>query len=186
MYFPTEGYISIVTEMGGSRGLEVALVGNEGALGSSLALGVRVSPFLAVVQGAGPAWRISATRFSGALGNGGALRQVIQAYLFVQMSQLGQTAGCTRFPLLEQRLARWLSMTADRAQSKTFQITHALLAYILGVRRVGITTAATSLQRRKLISYRRGNVEILDRKGLEQASCGCYGTDLATYDRILG
>jgi hypothetical protein len=77
-------------------------------------------------------------------------------------------------------------MTADRAQSKTFQVTHALLAYILGVRRVGITTAATSLQRRKLISYRRGNVQIIDRHGLEQASCGCYGTDLATYDRILG
>src|SRR5258708_19030912 len=126
VYFPTEGYISIVTEMGGSRGLEVALVGNEGALGSSLALGVRVSPFLAVVQGAGPAWRISATRFSGALGNCGALRQVIQAYLFVQMSQLGQTAGCTRVHLLEHPLPPCLSITPAPPHPKTFQITHPL------------------------------------------------------------
>jgi CRP-like cAMP-binding protein len=129
---------------------------------------------------------MSAARFSLALASGSALRQGLHGYFFVRMSQLGQTAGCIRFHRVEQRLARWLSMTADRAHSKTFHITHVLLAYILGVRRVSITTAATSLQRRKLIAYRQGNVEILDRKGLEGASCGCYGTDLATYERILG
>ena len=186
VYFPTESYISIVTEMGGKQGLEVALVGNEGMLGMSLVLGIGVSPFLAVVQGAGPAWRMSAARFRRALGTGSALRRGLHGYLFVRMSQLGQTAGCIRFHHVEQRLARWLSMTADRAHSKTFHMTHRLLAYILGVRRVGVTMAATSLQSRKLIAYKRGDIEILDRKGLEGASCECYGTDLATYDRILG
>lgn len=186
VYFPIESYISVVTEMGGEQGLEVALVGNEGMLGMSMALGIGVSPFLAVVQGAGLAWRMSADGFIRALGSGGALRQRLHGYLFVRMTQLGQTAGCMRFHVIEQRLARWLSMTADRAHSKELHMTHALLGYILGVRRVGITKAAKSLQNRELIAYSRGDVVILDRKGLERASCGCYATDLATYDRILG
>ncbi len=186
VYFPTESYISVIAEMGGQQGLEVALVGNEGMLGMSLVLDIGVSPFLAVVQGAGPAWRMSADRFLLALGSGSALRRRLDGYLFVRVAQLGQTAGCMRFHVIEQRLARWLSMTTDRAHSKAFHMTHALLGYILGVRRVGITKAAKSLQNRKLITYRRGDVVILDRKGLERASCECYGTDLATYDRILG
>ena len=186
LYFPTESYVSLVTEMGGGRGLEVALIGNEGMLGVPLVLGIGVSPFLAVVQGAGPAWRMSATRFRSALGNGGALRRGLHGYVFVRMSQLGQTAGCIRFHHVEQRLARWLSMTADRAHSETFHMTHALLAYILGVRREGITTAATSLQNQKLIAYSRGDITILNRKGLKGASCGCYEADLVTYHRILG
>jgi CRP-like cAMP-binding protein len=186
VYFPCESYISIVTEMGGKRGLEVALVGNEGMLGMSMVLGIGVSPFLAVVQGAGPAWRMSADRFRRALGSGSALRRRLDGYVFVRVTQLGQTAGCMRFHVIEQRLARWLSMTADRAHSNAFHMTHALLGYILGVRRVSITKAAKSLQNRELITYSRGNVVIPDRKGLERASCGCYGTDLATYHRILG
>jgi CRP-like cAMP-binding protein len=186
VYFPTESYISVVTEMGGQQGLEVALVGNEGMLGMSMVLGIGISPFLAVVQGAGPAWRMSAGRYRRALGGSSTLRRRLEGYLFVRVTQLGQTAGCMRFHVIEQRLARWLSMTADRAHSKAFHMTHALLGYILGVRRVGITEAAKSLQNRKLITYSRGDVVILDREGIRQASCGCYGTDLATYDRILG
>jgi CRP-like cAMP-binding protein len=187
VYFPTKSYISVVSEMGGQRGLEVALVGNEGMLGMSMALGIGFSPFLAVVQGAGPAWRMSADRFRRALGSSGSsLAGILDGYLYVRVTQLGQTAGCMRFHVIEQRLARWLSMTADRAHSNAFHMTHALLGYILGVRRVGITHAAKSLQDRKLITYSRGDVVILDRKGLERASCECYATDLATYDRILG
>ncbi len=186
VYFPTGSFISLVTEMGGGPSLEVALVGNEGMVGMPLVLGIGISPFHAVVQGAGPAWRMKAARFRRTLRDGLALRQGLHRYLFVLMSQLGRTAGCTRFHVVEERLARWLLMTADRAHSDRFHMTHELLAYTLGVRRVGVTRAATSLQNDGLIRYSRGDIAILDRKGLERASCRCYAADLETYDRALG
>lgn len=186
VYFPMESYISLVTEMGGGSSLEVALVGNEGMLGVPLVLGVGVSPIHAVVLGAGPAWRMSAARFRRALGHGSVLRLWLHRYLCVLMSQLEQAAGCTRFHVVEERLARWLLMTGDRAHSESFHMTHELLAFTLGVRRVGVTRAASSLQKGKFIRYTRGDIAILDRKGLEGASCGCYGADLRTYERILG
>jgi CRP-like cAMP-binding protein len=101
------------------------------------------------------------------------------------MAQLIQGAGCNRFHVVEQRVARWLLLTGDRAHSATFRITHEFLASMLGVRRVGITKAASALQARKLIVYTRGVLTILDRKGLERASCSCYRSDLATYERAF-
>lgn len=186
VYFPTASFISLLTPIDGSAKLEVGLVGNEGLLGISLLLDVEVSPFHALVQGAGPALRISTPIFLRILGQSSAMQRELKRYLYVTMKQLAQTAGCTRYHVVEARLARWLLMTQDRAHSVKFHVTHVFLAYILGVRRVGITKAANSLQRQKLISYRRGDITILDRIGLEAASCGCYRADKAIYERIMG
>ena len=186
VYFPTESFVSLVTQIGDGSCLEVALVGNEGMLGVPLVLGIGVSPVKAVVQGGGPAWRLNAARFGLALVDDSALRRGLHFYLFVLMQQLGQSAGCTRFHVVEQRLARWLLMTADRANSKTFHMTHEVLATTLGVRRVGITKAASSLQKRNLIRYSRGDISIRNRAGLEDASCSCYQADKDTYNLMLG
>ena len=171
--------------MGLKSMLEVALVGSEGIYGVSVALGVGTSPLLAVVQGAGSARQMGAVAFRRELGRVPALRECVERYTYVLMSQLIQNAGCNRFHVVEQRVARWLLMTGDRAHCATFGITHESLAGMLGVRRVGVTEAASALQGRGLISYTRGVLTILDRKGLERASCGCYQSDLSAYERAF-
>ncbi len=186
VYFPTGSFISLILPMEGKTVLEVALAGSEGFYGVPIALGLAISPVRALVQGAGKAWQMGAAAFRGELAAVPALRDCVNRYVYVLMSQLTQTAGCNRFHLVEQRVARWLLMTSDRAHSPTFSMTHEFLAFMLGVRRVGITEAASALQARKLIAYRRGLVTILDRKGLERASCSCYRSDISIGERILG
>jgi CRP-like cAMP-binding protein len=186
VYFPATSFISLVMPVDRFASLEVGLAGNEGMFGIPLVLGVDVSPLRAVVQGGGQALCMDAARFRRELAHSAPLRRTMNRYVYVQLRQLAQTAACTRFHVVEVRLARWLLMTQDRAHCETFGITQEFIACMLGVRRVGVTKAAMALQTRGLIRYSRGHVTVVDRRGLERASCGCYKADRESYQRMLG
>jgi CRP-like cAMP-binding protein len=175
VYFPCESMVSLLAPVENHFDVEVGLVGREGMVGASLGLGIAHSPVKALVQGAGSALRLSAAGFRRELARNPALRRAVNGYLHSLMQQITQTAACNRFHVVEARLARWLLMTRDRMRSSKFRMTHEFLSHMLGVRRVGVTEAASSLQRQKLIEYTRGNISILDELGLEAACCGCYG-----------
>jgi CRP-like cAMP-binding protein len=184
-YFPLSGFISLVINLGHRPPLELGLIGNEGMLGATLALGVNGAPSLAIVQGAGTALRMPAEQLRRELRDCPALRRIVRRYLYVQMAQLSRSAACMHFHEVAPRLARWLLMTHDRAHIDHFHLTHELLADMLGVRRSGVTIAAGALKNRKLISYARGQIKVLNRKGLEAASCECYGATLGDYSRVF-
>jgi CRP-like cAMP-binding protein len=183
VYFPLTGYISLLTPVTGRAPLEMGLVGNEGMLGVTLVLGVNAMPMQALVQGPGAALRMSVPDFRRQLRHSPVLLRRLNRHLYLLMAQLAQTAACTRFHDVEQRLARWLLMSHDRAHADQFYLTHRFLADMLGVRRSGVTVAAGDLQRRELISYARGQITVLDRRGLEAASCECYQAAIKDYSQ---
>ena len=186
VHFPMDGFVSLLAQVDSLHVIEVGMVGREGMLGIQVALGVPSEPLKCLVQGEGTALRIAATDFQRALATMPALRTTIDRYVYVLLSQHARAAACLRFHLIEQRLARWLLMSQDRALSDVFKFTQEFLAYMLGVRRVGVTVAAGELQRRQLISYERGLMTIVDRAGLEQAACSCYASDLAVHAAQFG
>ncbi|MEO8848442.1 MAG: Crp/Fnr family transcriptional regulator [Casimicrobiaceae bacterium] len=185
VHFPLEGFISLVTPSRIPDALEVGLVGNEGMHGVSLALGVDVFPFHALVQGTGSALRMSAAAFRREHARTPELQKALGRYVHVLMSQFAQTGACMRFHRVEARLARWLLMTQDRAHADSFQITHAFLAWMLGVRRASVSDAALALQSRGLIEYKRGRMTILNRRALEVLACTCYASDRALYQDTM-
>ncbi len=185
VYFPIDGFISLVAPADGKPSLEVGMAGREGMLGAEVALGVLTSPLHALVQGSGTARRIGARAFRTELRQSLDLRRVMDRYIYVLMGQLGTSAACVRFHQIGQRLARWLLMSQDRAHSDRFHVTHEFLAYMLGVRRVGITAAAGILQRNGLIEYQHGELQVLDRAGLEHAACACYADQSLSYANHL-
>jgi CRP-like cAMP-binding protein len=186
VYFPLNCCLYQMTALETGERVEVGLIGDEGMLGVPLILGVDIAPQLTRVQGAGTALRMSAALFRRHSRESLSLRQEIHRYAHVLMSQLPRAIACTHFHVVEARLARWLLMTRDRVHANQFRLTHELMAELLGVRRAGVTRAASSLRRRKLIRYTRGHITIVDERGLEAAACGCYAADKIAYNGALG
>lgn len=174
VYFPTGCLVSLRTAVQERQALEVGLVGREGMVGISVVLGMRVSCVRAVLMSPGTALRMTAADFRREFGRSPSLQSTLYRYAHAKLALARQTAACNRFHMMGARLAGWLLMASDQIGSDTFYFTQAALADMLGVRREGVTEAACGMEQRNLISYRRGNIRLLDRKGLEAASCGCY------------
>lgn len=173
-YFPLDCMVSHVATVEERLSTEVGLVGREGMVGVTLALGVRESPARAIVQCAGSAIRIPAVAFAKLVNRNSALRAAVHRYAYTSLSMAMLIAACNQAHRLEARLARWLLMTRDCISTNTFEITQEFLGQMLGVRRPSVNAVATVLQRRGLISYRRGVVKLLDIPGLQATSCSCY------------
>jgi CRP-like cAMP-binding protein len=188
VWFPLQGFVAQLLPAGvggGPGGLAVGMVGPEGMVGATLALGVAAAPVRSVVQGAGSAWCVGAERFGQEVRAGGALSAGVRRYLFVTVVQLGTGAGCQRDHALGPRLARWLLMCDDRSRAGEIRLTHEALGQLLGVRRVGVTVAARGLQGAGIIDYQRGALRVLDRPALEAHACACYRADLGIHRALL-
>lgn len=186
VYFPLEGFVSILVPLPGHPPLGIGMVGREGMVGASLALGQTRATLRAQVQGEGASRCIEAPSFRRELRRSVALQGVMDRYIGARMNQLAAGVACQRFHTIEQRLGRWLLMSQDRAQADSFHVTHESLAAWLGVRRVGITGAAVSLQRAGVIRYHRGEVTVLDRPALMVRACSCYAADRLVDEDFAG
>ena len=176
-HFPNEGFLSLVIDVDDYPALEVGMVGRESLLGSELILGSTRAPWRALVQGAGESWRIEAQALREVSATHRDLEHLLQGSLLVRLHQQALASACERFHLIGARLARWLLMSQDRAQSPQFHVTQEVIALMLGVRRVSVTVAASELQRQGLISYHRGEIRVLDRTRLKAQACSCYAAD---------
>ncbi len=183
-YFPTTAIVSMiyVMETGGSA--EIASVGNEGVLGISLFMGGMTTTSSAVVQAAGLSFRLKADVLQEQFNRGGNTQNLLLRYTQALAVQIGQTASCNRHHSIEQQLCRWLLTTLDRLPSSQVVMTHELVSGILGVRRESITAAAGKLQRAGVLSYRRGQITVVERTGLEAMVCECYRVLKHEYSRL--
>ena len=184
-YFPNRGLISLVVVMKDGRTAEAGIVGNEGFTGTLAAVGLSRSPLQAIVQITGDGFRIEVGALQNTLESAPHLQSMLSRYAVVRGMQIAQTAACNRLHDIGQRLARWLLMTQDRVDSGSLPLTHDFLATMLGTDRPTVSVAAGALQKKKLIEYARGSVEIVNRKKLENSACECYGV-IRQYDGELG
>jgi CRP-like cAMP-binding protein len=186
IYFPVAGLISThsLTERGES--VEVGIIGREGVAGVAGLLGHHQMPHSVVVQGAGTGLRVRAGIVRDEFLKGGLFTQTIYSFVYMQMVQMAQSVLCGRLHAVDTRMARWMLTAADRTESELIQITQEFLAQMLGSRRSTVTVAAGELQRKGLIDYSRGRVRIVDRAGLEAASCECYQVIRTAYEQFTG
>jgi CRP-like cAMP-binding protein len=185
VYFPTTSIVSILYAMENGTSAEIALVGNEGIFGVQILLGGDTTPSQAVVQSGGYGYRMKAQILKNEVANGGPLQRLLLRYTQALITQMSQTAVCNRHHSLQQQLCRWLLLSIDRLSSNDLKMTQELIANMLGVRRESVTEAAGALQNMGLISYSRGIIKVLDRKGLEAKSCECYQVVKDEMDRLL-
>lgn len=185
IYFVEDGVACILTKMTDGSAVEVGMIGSEGMVGVPALLGEQVSTQRLIMQIPGTALRLSAARCKEAFDQSAAVRAAVHQFTASILSQGAQTAACNRLHAIEQRLARWLLMASDRAQSDTMPMTHEFLSTMLGVRRTGVTDTAGGLQRSGLIRYSRGQISIIDRRALEATACECYGLDRDRLHRLL-
>src|ERR1043165_877339 len=175
VYFPEDSIVSLLAEVADRSTLEVGIVGNEGMAGISVFMGVDASPPRAVTQAAGTAMRMKASALRRESGGTGSLYRLLHRYAHSLLTQVSRAAVCNRFHVVDARLARWLLMSGDRLGTDEFRLTQDFSSNMLGVRREGVSKAASLLQKGELINYSRGRIRILDRAGLEAVSCECYG-----------
>ena len=186
VYFVTEGVVSQVTDLEDGGSVEVGLVGREGMVGYPVALGDDVAQSRTLAQLPGGAMRMGAAALTEELGRGGRLQTLLHRYTLAAHKQTSQTAACNRGHNLGERLARWLLMCHDRVEGDELKLTQEFIAQMLGTRRSGVSEAAILLQAAGLIRYSRGHITILDREGLEEFACECYGVVRAEFERLLG
>lgn len=185
-HFVEAGLVSILAGTNGSGQVEVALVGCEGLVGLPVIFGVETSPHRAAVQVAGRALRMSAGELRQAMSEIESLSRLLLRYAQAQFVQAAQGVACNGRHTIDGRLARWLLQAHDREAGDRIPLTHELISQMLGVRRAGVTTALGALEAAGVIEASRGCITVLDRAGLEQASCECYGIVKAEFDKLLG
>jgi CRP-like cAMP-binding protein len=185
LYFPIDSIVSLLYIMKDGASAEIAVVGNEGAVGVSLFMGGETTPSRAIVQSAGSAFRLSGRRLKDEFERHGQLLHVLLRYTQALITQMAQTAVCNRHHSIDQQLCRWLLLSLDRLPSNRLEMTQELIANMLGVRREGVTGAARKLQDLGVIHYSRGHITVLDRPQLEKLSCECYAVVKKETDRLL-
>jgi CRP-like cAMP-binding protein len=184
IYFPTDSIVSLLYVMQNGASAEIAVVGNEGAIGVSLFMGGETTPSRAIVQSAGFAYRLAGQRLKEEFERHGELLHVLLRYTQALITQMSQTAVCNRHHTVDQQLCRWLLLSLDRLGSNQLDMTQELIANMLGVRREGVTNAAGKLQDLGVIEYRRGHITVIDRPKLEELSCECYAVVKKETDRL--
>jgi CRP-like cAMP-binding protein len=177
IYFIDEGVASVMTMMENGASSEVGMVGPEGLIGAAALLGGKLSAQHVVMRLPGRGHHIAASDCKSAFDKSPRVRSVLLRFIEDLLNLSSQTAGCNRLHSVEHRIARWLLMASDRVGSNVLPLTQAFLAATLGIRRSGISETASALQRSRLIRYRRGEITIIDRAGLETIACECYAVD---------